>query len=95
MSKLTVFCVNIYSNEDSTTQKTTQKTTQTLSEIQIAVVEYIKEHPSASRKEIAANINDITEDGVKYHLKKLQEQGVIKRVGADKGGHWEVIIMDN
>lgn len=87
VSKLTVFCVDIYSNEDKTTQKTTQK----LSEMQIAVIEYIKEYPSAGRKEIAANINDITEDGVKYHLKKLQEQGIIKRVGADKGGHWEII----
>ena len=91
VSKLTVFCVDVYSNEDSTTQTTTQTTTQKLSEIQIAVIEYIKEHPSASRKEIAANINDITENGVKYHLKKLQEQGVIKRVGADFGGRWEVI----
>ena len=37
VSKLTVFCVNIYSNEE----KTTQKTTQTLSEIQMAVIKYI------------------------------------------------------
>ena len=36
------------------------------------------------------NINDITENGVKYHLQKLQKQGVIKRVGADKGGYWEI-----
>lgn len=44
----------------------------------------------ASRREIAMNINDITENGVKYHLQKLQKQGVIKRVGADKGGYWEI-----
>ncbi len=96
VSKLTVFCVDVFSNEDSessvTTQKTTQKTIQTLSDVQLAIVEYIQSHPSASRKEMAININDITENGVKYHLQKLQKQGVIKRVGADKGGHWEIIV---
>ena len=91
VSKLTVFCVDVFSNDDSITQTTTQTTTQTLSDVQIAIIEYIHTHPNASRKEIAANINDITENGIKYHIKKLQEKGIIKRVGADFGGHWEII----
>lgn len=91
VSKLTAFGVDVFSNEDNIAQTTTQTTTQTLSDVQIAIIEYIDAHPYASRKEIAANINDITENGVKYHLKKLQEKGVIKRIGADFGGHWEVI----
>lgn len=90
VSKLTVFCVDVFSNEDSITQTTTQTTTQTLSEVQIAIIEYIHNHPNASRKEIAANINGITENGVKYHMQKLQKQGIIKRVGADFGGHWGI-----
>ena len=86
VSKLTAFCVDVYSNEvdESTTQKTTQKIPPTLSAVQIAIIEYIHSHPHASRKEIAANINGITENGVKYHMQKLQKQGVIKRIGADK-----------
>lgn len=91
VSKLTVFCVDVFSNEDKATQTTTQTTTQTLSDIQIAIIEYINAHPNASRKEIAANIDNITENGIKYHIKKLQEKGVIKRVGADFGGYWEII----
>lgn len=91
VSKLTVFCVDVFSNEDKATQTTTQTTTRTLSDIQIAIIEYINAHPNASRKEIAANIDNITENGIKYHIKKLQEKGVIKRVGADFGGHWEII----
>ncbi len=82
VSKLTVFCIDVFSNEDSITQTTTQ----TLSEIWIAIVEYIHSHPNASRKEIAANINSITENGVKYHMQKLQKQGIIRRIGADFGG---------
>lgn len=87
VSKLTVFCVDVFSNNDSITQTTTQ----TLSDVQIAIIEYIHTHPNASRKEIAANINNITENGIKYHIKQLQEKGIIKRVGADFGGHWEII----
>jgi ATP-dependent DNA helicase RecG len=34
---------------------------------------------------------DITEDGVKYHLNRLKTDGVIRRIGPDKGGHWEVV----
>lgn len=87
VSKLTVFCVDVFSNEDTILQTTTQ----TLSEVQIAILEYIHSHPNASRKEIAANINSITENGVKYHMQKLQKLNIIKRVGADFGGHWEII----
>ena len=91
ISKLTVFCVEVYSNEDNMPQTTTQTTTQRLSDVQKTIIEYIKEHPTASRKEIAANIGCITENGVKYHIQKLQKEGIVKRVGADFGGHWEII----
>ena len=28
---------------------------------------------------------------IKYNIRKLREKGIIKRIGPDKGGHWEVI----
>lgn len=86
VSKLTAFCVNVYSNENNVPQTTTQTTTQTLSGMQKSIVEYVLNHPNAGRKEIAANINGITENGVKYHIQKLQKIGVIKRIGTDYGG---------
>jgi len=72
---------------DSTTQKTTHKTTHKTTQ---KILDILKENSKASRREIAQIIGDITEDGVKYHLEKLKESGKIKRVGPDKGGHWEV-----
>ena len=69
------------------TQKTTQKTTQKQQEI----INFLMKHPKASRKEISESIENITEDGVKYNLKVLQERELIRRVGPDKGGHWEVV----
>lgn len=34
---------------------------------------------------------DINRSAVSKHLKKMQADGIIKRVGPDKGGHWEII----
>ena len=33
----------------------------------------------------------LSEPGIKKHIRKLQEQGFLKRIGPDKGGHWEVV----
>ena len=71
---------------ENTTQNTTQKTTQN----QKAILEYLKNNPKAGRKEIAAQLSNITEDGVKYNLKRLQETGKLKRIGSAKGGYWEI-----
>lgn len=81
-----------------TTAQTTQTTTQTgihrsfeLTDAQTRIVEYLREHPSASRREIVENSGvAISEDGVKYNLARLQDLHRIKRVGPDYGGHWEV-----
>ncbi len=67
-----------------TTRKTTQKTTQ-------KVLALIKENPYITRKELAREIGNITEDGIKYNLAKLKKEGKIKRVGPDKGGYWEIV----
>ena len=36
-------------------------------------------------------IYDITEDGIKYHLKKLQEKNMLQRIGSTKAGSWKVL----
>ncbi len=71
-------------NAEKTTRKTTRKTTQ-------KILALIKENPYITRKELAQEIGNITEDGIKYNLAKLKKQGKIKRVGPDKGGHWEIV----
>ncbi len=65
-----------------TTQKTTQKTTQ-------RILTLISEDPGITRQQLAEAL-EITSDGVKYHLRRLQEQGLLRRIGPDKGGRWKV-----
>ena len=66
-----------------TTPKTTPKTTQ-------KILAILVENPSASRREIAERLADITADGVKYHLDRLKADGKIRRIGPARGGRWEV-----
>jgi ATP-dependent DNA helicase RecG len=70
-----------------TTQKTTQKTTQR----QCEIINFLIKNPKASRREISEELDNITEDGVKYNLKVLQNRGLLIRIGPDKGGYWKVI----
>lgn len=62
-----------------TTQITTQK-----------ILEAITNKPDITKKKLAAVIG-ITEDGVKYHIIRLRKKGVLKRIGPDKAGHWEIV----
>ena len=74
-----------------TIQKAIQKAIQNLSEQQEAILSFLKEHPKATRKEISESLPNITEDGVKYNLSRLQELGLLERVGGRKQGYWQII----
>lgn len=50
----------------------------------------IKENPTITTHEMASLIG-IDRRNVSRSIKKLQENGIVRRVGPDKGGHWEVI----
>ncbi len=72
----------------STTQKNLVKTSQKTSQ---KILELLKKDPEISRKKLAVQIGNITESGIKYNLAKLKKEGLIRRVGHDKGGYWEVV----
>jgi ATP-dependent DNA helicase RecG len=38
-----------------------------------------------------ATLLDISDTAVKKHLAKLKTEGLLRRIGPDKGGYWEVI----
>lgn len=55
----------------------------------VKILSAIREKSTITREELA-EILDITVKGVDWHIRKLEQEGLLKRVGADKGGHWEV-----
>ena len=66
-----------------TSQKSSQKNSQ-------KIVDLIKGRPEITTTEMAEIIG-LTRRSIVNITNKLQEEGVIRRVGPDKGGHWEVI----
>lgn len=70
--------------------KSHSKVTVNLTEVQQNIVNAIKQNQFASQTKIAKELS-LARETVNRNMKKLQEQGIIKRVGADKNGHWEVI----
>ena len=54
------------------------------------IVSLIKDNPRHSAKSLADAIG-ISAKGIEKQLAKLKAQGVIRRVGPDKGGIWEVV----
>ncbi len=53
-------------------------------------LQIIKNNPNITQKEIA-DILKLSEKTIKRNTNKLKEKGLLKRIGADKNGYWEII----
>lgn len=78
-------------NESSETHLESSERTTKSSE---RILDLIKNKPTISAAEIAMEI-DMSSRRVEKQIKKLREAGVIRRNGADFGGYWEIINLDN
>ena len=59
----------------------------------VEIISLLWENPYTTGPELA-RVTGISKKGIEWQLKRLKEDGVIKRVGPRKGGHWEVIEDD-
>lgn len=73
----------------STEKKVTQKVTVKVTVNQQKIIDAIKDNPYVTQEELSKIIG-ITRKSIILNMKKLQEAGLIKRIGADKNGHWQV-----
>jgi ATP-dependent DNA helicase RecG len=64
---------------DTTREKTREK-----------ILRLIREEPHVSADDLARRLG-ITRKGVEWHINRMKKDGLLKRVGADRGGHWEVL----
>ena len=65
--------------------KTSQKTSQ-------KIVNLLTVSPKASIAELSSMLG-ISDRAVKYQLESLKRQKILKRIGPDNGGHWEVSML--
>ncbi len=67
-----------------TTQKTTQKSTRD------RIIDCLGAEPRLTRAELAERVG-LSPEGIKYYLRNLKADGLIRRVGSDRAGYWEVL----
>jgi len=63
--------------------KTVEKTREKL-------LDAIKSNPKITQKELA-EATGLTRRGIEWNLKELKKKGLLRRIGPDKGGHWEIL----
>ena len=54
-----------------------------------AIILLITENPQITSMQMAERLG-INRSAISKHLKRMQAEGAVRRIGPDKGGHWEV-----
>ena len=73
-----------------TEKKVTVKVTQKVTVNQKKIIETIRKNPNVTQEELAKTVG-ITRKSVVENMKKLRENGLVKRFGADKNGYWKIV----
>lgn len=84
--KVTANNKNITQNVTENDKNITVKLTQT----QKKILNMIKENSCITQNEIASKLN-IARETVNRNMKKLQQEKIIQRLGADKNGSWKIL----
>ena len=71
-------------------EKVGEKVGEKLSQNQQSIIEQIVQNPYISARELS-EIVGISSRKIEENIRKLKDQGVVKRIGPAKGGHWEVL----
>lgn len=71
-------------------EKVNEKVNERVNERQAAIIAIVSDNPYITQSELASRLG-ISLVHVNKNMKKLQGLGVIRRVGPDKGGHWEIL----
>ena len=64
-----------------------------LSEDDKAILALVHDKPTMTQKEYALELG-WTVDRVKYYLRKMKTQQIIKRVGSSHNGYWELLKVN-
>ena len=75
---------------ESALQSTPESALQTALESGLKILEQIQNNPHVTLIELAKQTG-YSRSWVAETMKRLPEQGVIKRIGSDKSGYWEII----
>jgi len=76
--------------EKRVTEKVTERVTEKVTENQTRILAEIAANPATSAYKLAGLVG-ISVRKIKENIKKLKQKGLLRRIGPDRGGHWEVV----
>jgi len=71
-------------------QKTVEKNCGEKQKTVEKILSIINENPFVTQNQLI-DLTGLSRRGVEWQLKQLKDKNVIRRIGADKGGHWEIV----
>ena len=81
---------NTYSNEDSNNESGLKSSLKSGLKSDQSIIEAIIANPNVTIP-VLQEKTGLSRNGVKKALTRLKEQGIVRRIGPDKGGHWELL----
>ena len=81
---------NTATTTESIAENIIESIVENLSAMRGRIVKIIWKNPNLTAQSISKEV-EIAPRNVQEHLKYLQKAGVLRRVGPDKGGYWEII----
>jgi len=76
--------------EKKAIEKVIEKVGEKVTENQKRILEQIAKNKCITIKRLSESVG-ISERKTQENIKKLKDKGLLKRIGPDKGGHWEVL----
>lgn len=56
------------------------------------VLDYLRENPQSTKEQIAAAVS-LSRSSVTRHIQALTTKGILRHVGSNKTGYWEVVSI--
>ena len=82
--------LHIHPSEEWRVQPNLSPSVKTVEKTVEKILKILSNTPSITVREIS-EILGLSRRGVEEQIKSLKQKGVIRRIGPDKGGHWEVM----
>ena len=65
-----------------------------LTDNQLKILVAVTQDRAVTQKKLS-DLVGITSKNIRLNMKKLKEQGLLKRIGPDKGGYWQIMLPND
>lgn len=73
--------------------KRSEKLPEKLPDLQMAIVPQMHSDPKVTYGQLAKTTKK-SREAIRKNIRRLKELGIIKRIGPDKGGHWQISLTE-